>query len=211
MDPLHPVERLDPIPNRQIRAEYDDDTIIVYQAYSPSIARPAAATGRFGGGFKRERMTWIKPSFRWMMYRCGWAAKPGQERVLSVRITREGFEWALEHSAFAHYDARLHTDREAWRASLAEPVRIQWDPERDLRFNPLAHRSIQIGIGGVAVGRYCDDWIRGIEDVTALAHRCRTELAERGTEAAAALLPPERPYPVPEAIAARVGMRDAPP
>jgi hypothetical protein len=38
-------------------------------------------------------MTWIKPSFLWMMYRCGWATKPGQERVLAIQITREGFEW----------------------------------------------------------------------------------------------------------------------
>lgn len=194
------------IPDRQIRAGYDDETITVYQAYSPSIARPAAATGRFGGGFKRERMTWIKPSFRWMMYRCGWATKPGQERVLAIRITREGFEWALEHSAFAHYDSDLHADREAWRAGLAAPVRIQWDPERDLRFNPLGHRSVQIGIGGPAVNRYCDQWIRGIEDATDLAHRCHAELTEHGPEAAAGLLPPERPYPVPAAIAARIGM-----
>ena len=143
-----------------------------------------------------------------MMYRCGWAAKPGQEHVLAIRITREGFEWALEHSAFAHYDADLHADHEAWRGGLVEPVRIQWDPERDLRFNPLDHRSIQIGIGGAAVGRYCDQWIRSIEDVTDLAHRCHAELAEHGPEAAAALLPPERPYPVPAAIAARIGMRD---
>jgi hypothetical protein len=194
------------IPSRQVRAGYDDETITVYQAYSPAIARPAAAKGRFGGGFKRERMTWIKPSFRWMMYRCGWATKPGQEHVLAVRITREGFEWALRHSAFAHYDARLHADREAWRAGLVEPVRIQWDPERDLHFNPLDHRSIQIGIGGAAVDRYCDQWILGIEDVTGLARRCRAALAEHGPEAAAALLPPERPYPVPAEVAAHIGM-----
>ena len=131
------------IPRRQVRAGYDDETITVYQAYSPSIARPAAANGRFGGGFKRERMTWIKPSFRWMMYRCGWAEKPGQEHVLAVRITREGFEWALEHSAFAHYDAKFHADRESWRASLTAPVRIQWDPERDVRFVLLGTAALE--------------------------------------------------------------------
>jgi Domain of unknown function (DUF4291) len=187
------------IPRRQIRASYDDSAITVYQAYSPSIAGPAAASGRFGGAFKRERMTWIKPSFRWMMYRCGWGTKPGQERVLAIRISREGFEWALAHSAIAHYDATLHADHESWRASLVEPVRIQWDPERDLHFNPLDHRSIQIGLGGESVARYCDEWIVGIEDVTELAHRVR---AARD----AALLPTERPYPVPEVIAARTGM-----
>ena len=61
------------------------DHLTVYQAYPPEIADAAVAAGRFVPPFKRERMTWIKPSFRWMMYRCGWATKPGQERVLAVR------------------------------------------------------------------------------------------------------------------------------
>jgi hypothetical protein len=194
------------IPKRQIRADFDGDSIVVYQAYSPSIARPAAAANRFTSGFKRSRMTWIKPSFLWMMYRCGWATKPGQEHVLAIRISRSGFEWALEHSAFAHYDASLHADHDAWRSSLVEPVRIQWDPERDLNLRPLEHRSIQIGLGGEAVARYCDEWILEIRDVTDLARECRKQLAEEGTEAASKLLPPERPYPVPPAIAAHIGM-----
>ena len=83
---------------RQVRARHDDETLVVYQAYSPAIAEPAVAAGTFVAPFKRERMTWIKPSFNWMMYRCGWATKPGQERVLAVTITRAGFDWALEHS-----------------------------------------------------------------------------------------------------------------
>ncbi|WP_433633083.1 DUF4291 family protein [Nocardia sp. CA-120079] len=65
-------------PTRQIRASYDDSTVAVYQAYSPQIAEPAVAAGTFVSPFKRERMTWIKPSFLWMMYRCGWGRKPGQ-------------------------------------------------------------------------------------------------------------------------------------
>ena len=40
-------------------------------------------------------MSWIKTNFLWMMYRSGWACKPGQERVLAVRITREGFDSIL--------------------------------------------------------------------------------------------------------------------
>jgi hypothetical protein len=194
------------VPQRQVRADFDEGSIVVYQAYGPAIAGPAAAAGRFGAGFKRSRMTWIKPSFLWMMYRCGWARKPGQERVLAIRISRVGFEWALTRSAFAHYDTALHADHDAWRASLGEPVRIQWDPERDLHLQPLAHRSIQIGLGGEAVGRYCDSWIQEIRDVTGLAHECRRMLTEQGIEAASRLLPVERPYPVPSAIAAHVGM-----
>jgi hypothetical protein len=75
---------------RQIRAAQTAAPITVYQAYSPAIASPALAAGRFVAPFKRERMTWIKPSFLWMAYRSGWGTKPGQEQVLAVEITREG-------------------------------------------------------------------------------------------------------------------------
>ena len=62
-------------PHREIRAAYADATITVYQAYSPHIGLPAVREGRFPAAWKRDRMTWIKPSFLWMMYRCGWGAK----------------------------------------------------------------------------------------------------------------------------------------
>lgn len=76
----------------QIRAVFDDHTITVYQAYSKAIALPAVANQKFVPPFKIERMTWIKPSFLWMMYRCGWATKEGQEHVLAIQIKREGLQ-----------------------------------------------------------------------------------------------------------------------
>ena len=192
------------LPRRQIRAVHDEDSITVYQAYGPRIALPAVRHGRFTGAFKRERMTWIKPSFLWMMYRCGWAEKPGQEHVLALRISRPGFEWALAHSTFAHFDRDLHADRQAWRETLSAPVRIQWDPERDLRARPLPHRSIQIGLSGQAVQRYCENWILEITDVSETARTVHRTLRDEGEAAAAALLPAERPYLVSAPIAARI-------
>jgi hypothetical protein len=52
---------------RVIRALYDDNTITVYQAYNNDIAAPAVKHKTFVSPFKVERMTWIKPSFLWMM------------------------------------------------------------------------------------------------------------------------------------------------
>ncbi|MFG1694145.1 DUF4291 family protein [Nonomuraea sp. NPDC049309] len=37
-------------------------------------------------------------------------------------------------------------------------MRIQWDPERGLRHEVLPYRSIQVGLGGVAVRRYVEEW-----------------------------------------------------
>ncbi|MEO3742514.1 DUF4291 domain-containing protein [Plantactinospora sp. B5E13] len=194
------------VPQRQVRAGYTAETITVYQAYSPPIAGPAVANGRFVPPFKRERMTWIKPSFRWMMYRCGWAGKPGQETVLAIEITRAGFEWALAHACLSHYDRDRHASRTAWAEQLrASPVRVQWDPERSLDLRPLDHRSIQVGLSGPAVARYVDGWTVGITDVTATAHAIRAALRAGDRDTAMGLLPPERPYPLPDEVAAVVG------
>jgi hypothetical protein len=193
-------------PERQVRARHDDETLVVYQAYSPAIAEPALAAGTFVAPFKRERMTWIKPSFLWMMYRCGWATKPGQERVLAVTIARSGFEWALEHACLASYTPALYGSHDAWlERQRASPVRVQWDPERSLRLGRLEHRSIQVGLGGEAVERYVDEWIVGIEDVTPLTREIAGLVAAGKEDAARALLPAERPLALPAHVAAAVG------
>ncbi|GIM90769.1 DUF4291 domain-containing protein [Paractinoplanes toevensis] len=194
------------IPLRQVRAHFTESTITVYQAYSSVIARPALAAGRFVAPFKRERMTWIKPSFLWMMYRCGWATKPGQEHVLAVEIRRDGFEWALANAALSHFDRKLHPDSVAWaRQVKTAPVRVQWDPERSLRLAPLPHRSLQVGLSGEAVDRYVDDWLVGISDVTALARTIHSRLTDGNARAAADLLPAETVYPLPPEVATRLG------
>ncbi|GAA0585611.1 DUF4291 domain-containing protein [Paractinoplanes ferrugineus] len=193
-------------PLRQVRASYTDHTITVYQAYSPAIARPALAAGRFVAPFRRERMTWIKPSFRWMMYRCGWATKPGQEHVLAVEIRRDGFEWALANAALSHFDRDRYPDRDTWsRAVRTSPVRVQWDPERSLRLAPLPHRSVQVGLSADAVARYVDEWTVRLTDVTGLARTIHTHVAAGNLAAATDLLPAERPYPLPPALADRLG------
>lgn len=195
---------------REIRASYTDETITVYQAYPPEIAEPALEDGRFVPPFKRERMTWIKPSFLWMMYRCGWAQKPGQERVLAVSLRRTGFEWALAHSCLSHFVPELYPDRQAWESKLKQsPVRVQWDPERSLRLQPLPYRSLQMGLSGVAVGSYVDEWVVGIAEVTGLAREIHDLVRQGDVDAAERLLPQERPYPLPPEIAAIVGATGA--
>lgn len=184
-------------PKHRIRALHTDSTVTVYQAYAPHIGLPAAREGRFPAAWKRDRMTWIKPSFLWMMYRCGWGTKEGQETVLAVEISREGFEWALENACLSHYERGLHADQAAWKRQLRHsPARVQWDPERDLRLQPLPHRSLQLGLAGEAARRYADEWVVAITDVTPLVHAIRAHVRDGDLDAARQLLPHERPYPV---------------
>jgi hypothetical protein len=186
---------------------YSAETITVYQAYSPEIAEPALAAGRLGPPFRRDRMTWIKPSFLWIMYRCGFGQKPGQERVLAIEITRGGFEWALARACLSHFDPSRYPDAATWSRLLkTSPVRVQWDPERSLLLAPLPHRSLQVGLSGEAVRRYVDEWTASIVDVTDSARTIRTRLRDGDEAGAAALLPAERPYPLPPAIASHINV-----
>ncbi len=192
-------------PQRAIRAAYADSTITVYQAYSPEIGVPAARDGRFPAVWKRDRMTWVKPSFLWMMYRCGWGTKAAQETVLAVEISRDGFEWALRHACLSHYVPELHPDRAAWQRQLKQaPTRVQWDPERNLRLQPLPCRSLQLGLSGEAARRYADEWTVSIRDVTPLAHEIHALVRAGDLDSAARLLPEERPYPVDEELLAHL-------
>ncbi|MEW2447541.1 DUF4291 domain-containing protein [Streptomyces parvulus] len=183
-------------PEREIRASYGPSTITVYRAYSPALGLPAAREGRFPGAWKRDRMTWVKPSFLWMMYRCGWAAKEGQETVLAVEIGRDGFEWALRNACSSSYLPGVHADRAEWRRRLRRsPARVQWDPERDLHLRALPYRSLQLGLSGEAARRYADEWTVSIRDVTPLAHEIHALVRDGALDAARRLLPVERPYP----------------
>lgn len=191
---------------RQVRAAFTDRLITVYQAYSPQIADAALAAGTFVAPFKRGRMTWIKPSFLWMMYRSAWATKPGQERVLAVQITREGFEWALAHAALSHYDPSVHRHYEDWLAQKrGSPVRVQWDPDRSITLAPLSHRAIQIGLSGEAVNHYLDHWITSITDITMTAHEARDLITASEHQTARAMLPVEQPYELPGDLQRLIG------
>jgi hypothetical protein len=191
---------------RVVRAAYTAETVTVYQAYAAQIAYAAVRAGTFVPPFSRDRMTWIKPSFGWMMHRCGWAAKPGQECVLAIEITRAGFEWALAHSCLSHYEVGTHDSPEAWAAlQNASPVCIQWDPDRSLTGERLARRAIQLGLSGEAVHRYCDEWIRSITDITAAARQASQLLRSGRLSDAARDLPAEQPYPLSPALTQRTG------
>ncbi len=193
-------------PAREIRAHFNDEAVTVYQAYSTTIAEAALAAGRFVPPFKVGRMTWIKPSFLWMMHRCGWATKPDQERVLAITITRAGFEWALAHSSLSHHDPAVYASYSDWSEIKATaPVRIQWDPERSLRLEPLDHRAIQIGLGGAASNRYVNDWTVAIADATPLARQIHELVRHGDFDTANVLLPNETRYPLDAQLAARIG------
>jgi hypothetical protein len=185
-----------PASGRTILAQYDERTIVVYQAYRPEIGLAAARTGRFGDGWKRDRMTWIKPNFLWMMYRCGWATKQDQEVVLALRLRRDGFESLLSAAVPSSFDPMRYSSEEAWRVAVkSSEVRLQWDPDHDPYGAPLERRAIQLGLRGKALAAFANEWIVGIEDVSDFVKKQHAVVERHALQEL--VVPREDAYPMP--------------
>lgn len=54
---------------REIRAVFDDEGTTVYQAFNAEIAKAAVETQKLDASpLYRTRMSWIKPSWCWILY-----------------------------------------------------------------------------------------------------------------------------------------------
>ncbi len=190
---------------KKIFANFDLEGIFVYQAFKPEIAEEALRLGTFGKGFNLERMTWIKPSFGWMLYRSGYATKHRQERILKIKLSHAGFQAILFQGVPTVFDRNLFATELDWQKALNQgDVRYQWDPDRNLRLHKLERRAIQLGIRGKTVQNYVDKWIIGIEDVTALAQQIHNAIAHKMSELP--LVPEEQVYEVSPEIAKILGL-----
>jgi hypothetical protein len=147
-------------------------------------------------------MTWIKPSFLWLMHRSNWAQKSGQEYILAVRIKRDAWEKALSLGVLTGYEAGIHASYQQWEQQFAAAkVHIQWDPERSIRGADLGINSIQVGISRFLIEEYVQDWMIALSDYTPLVHKIHGFLKAGELDKAKKLLPRERPYPVTMSVA----------
>ena len=194
---------------REIRADYNRESIVVYQAYNDQIADRALEAGRFVTPFSFQRMTWIKPSFLWLMERSGWGTKPNQTRTLAVRISRNGWEAALNQGVLTAFEPGIHESVEHWRSQFKRAtVHVQWDPERSLRGKKLEHRAIQVGIGRTVIAEFVSEWIQEISDLTELVNKLRRLRREGRYNQAKDLLPKEAVYPLAGPAAKNLGLTD---
>jgi hypothetical protein len=168
-----------PQTGRHILAQFDDDTIIVYQAYCPSIGQFAVEKGFFGGDFKYARMSWIKPNFLWMMYRSQWGQAEGQDVVLAIRLQRRFFDSLLAQAVPSSFDAGVFGSRDEWTAAVARSdVRLQWDPDHLPTGEKCERRAIQLGLRGAALEAYGKREIVQIIDMSAFVAEQRSNVHE---------------------------------
>jgi Domain of unknown function (DUF4291) len=195
-----------PPEGRHILAHHDDQSVIVYQAYRPSIGRFTVEHGYFGGGFSLSRMSWIKPNFLWMMYRCGWGTKEGQEIILGLRLRRAFFDSILAQAVQSSYSEAHFPSREQWQEALAaSAVRLQWDPDHDPSGAKLERRAVQLGLRGEVLEAFSKRELLEVIDLTEFVAEQRPQAASFGF--AGLRTPVERVYvPSDLAVGNRLGL-----
>jgi hypothetical protein len=178
---------------RHILAQADDESIVVYQAYRPSIGQFTIEHGYFGGEFSYTRMSWIKTNFLWMMYRSGWGVKVGQEITLAIRLRRSFFDSLLLQAVESSFTGSQYSNYDEWNKAITRSsVRIQWDPDHHPRGAPLERRALQLGLRGKLLKDYGRQEILEIIDMTEFVEEQRANTT--AANIAELIVPVERVY-----------------
>jgi hypothetical protein len=161
-----------PQTGRHILAQFEHDSIVIYQAYNTTIGHFAATHGYFGGEFSFQRTSWIKTSFLWMMHRAGWGTKPNQEVILAIWLKRSAFESILDEAVHSSFIPEVYSTEAEWKSAFQKSsVLLQWDPDRDPAGVKVPRRALQLGLRGHTLQHYARDWIIDIKDISEFAQR----------------------------------------
>jgi hypothetical protein len=197
-----------PQQGRVILAQFDENSMIVYQAYRPAIGNFAASNNYFGGKFQFARMTWIKPNFLWMMYRCGWATKKNQQVVLAIRLRRSAFEHILAEAIYSNFVPAIYGSHEEWKKAVEQSeIRLQWDPDHDPNGDKIERRAIQLGLRGDSIVAFARKWILDLQDISSFVAEQRALMAVGNYDQL--VIPTEQVYPVSDGeVAAKLGLAE---
>ncbi|RYE25438.1 MAG: DUF4291 domain-containing protein [Sphingobacteriales bacterium] len=187
-------ERHLPSTGKYIIAQFTKEYIVVYQAFKDSIAEYAVANQKFGGDdYDFGRVTWLKPSFLWMMYYSGWANKQNQENVLAIKISIDGFEHILRHAVLNRSFIDSLPILDIFRKNKTpEQVQWSWETYHDLRGSKTDRKAVKIGLSGDILQRFNNEWILEIQNVTEYVKQ--QQLLVKEDKISKVLLPRERAY-----------------
>lgn len=177
---------------KEIYAYYNREHIRVYQAYNKQIAEQAVSLQTFGNNFSLNRMTWIKPSFLWLMYRSNWGTKKNQEYILALDIYREAFDNLLERAVLTSPEEH---NSDSWEKDFKETtVYCQWDNDRSISGKALNRYAIQIGIKSDILKDFINSGIYKITDLTPSVKKWNEQRKSGKTDLKN--FPAEKIYPV---------------
>jgi len=166
-----------------------DDTISLYAAFNPRMFNEKG----FTENMNLNRMTWLKTSLLWTMWRSAWATKPNQEAILKIDVPEE------------YIDELYARARRTKDAPLKHPVLLQRDPDRkivrrrwkkDARENDTSmfvsgDKTVHFGIRGTELDYFIAIAQEQISDITRTIKLIQQDKPEHPTRALYSLLDQE--------------------
>ena len=157
-----------PKTGRHILAQFDDESVIVYQAYRPAIGHFAAQHGYFGGAVQPEphELDQAQLPLDDVPLRLGVEGGAGGRACRAAEtdrpLTRSCGGLSTPPSC-----PRSTKAKSAWKAAVGRSdVRLQFDPDHNPSGAPVERRAIQLGLRGEVLAKYAREWLLGIEDVS---------------------------------------------
>lgn len=189
---------------RRVFAHFDDIGIFVYQAFKSSIVEHAVKKGTFDKGFGLNRITWIKPSFGWILHRSKYATKHRMDAIAKIKISHKNWLNILSESVPTQFDNKIFKNEFEWQNKLRKADIIhQWDPDREINGIRLERGAIQIGLRGAAIFKYVNEWIISVEDVTSLAKKVNHNIKKNISTYD--IVPELKEYTLPENLTKKLG------
>lgn len=190
---------------KEIYACYDNKYIRLYMACSKEVAEEADKLGKFGEMYNKNKMTWVNPSFLWIMERSHWGRKKNQERILAVDLLREGFDGLLEQAVLTSNESCVYKTAEEWEKAYEEAdVYCQWDADKNVYGSSIDKMALQIGIKGRALNSFLDNYIVDLFDITPYVNKWKKKLDNYSLNEEN--LPKEKLYLVTDKIKAKLGV-----
>ncbi len=184
------VEAMLPATGRHFLAQFDADTVTVFQSFDRDVGGYAIEHGQFGGpAFRRDRASAIRLSLLDVLGRSDWGQKPGREVTLALRLRREAFDMVLRQAIHSVFPEGVYPMKRSWQlATRYSPVSITWEADRDLSGNPLSRDAARFGLRDRTLMQFATEWIEDVIDLSPWVSAHRGDLQ--------ALVPQRAPYPV---------------
>jgi hypothetical protein len=164
-----------PASGRHLLAQFDADTVTVFQSFDREVGDYAIEKGCFGGpAFRRDRSSAIRLSLLDVLSRSDWGEKPGREVTLALRLRREAFDVLLRQAIHSAYPEGVYPSKRSWQlATRYSSVSITWSPDRDLAGCELSRYCARFGIRDRSLVMFASEWIDDVIDLSGWveAHR----------------------------------------
>jgi hypothetical protein len=188
-----------------ILAQYDSDSIIIYQAVDNSTADVVISHQNLNiPGISFRQMAWFQTSFFGLMHHSRWGTAPAQSAVLAIWIQRKAFDNILKKATPAQFSEAVYKDKSTWQADLENAnVRLQWNPDFPPQGPKLHRKAVHLGLRKDIYKRLAQEWIICIEDISQFVRQQR----QFTTSPDMLFTPDQRIYPVDDpSLANRLGL-----